>query len=74
MDVPLLDAAERFMLPRESNALTPPPLLDDPRCIPGIQYFSQALKSEDRAGYVLTVQQAQSVCREVSTRLVLEAA
>ncbi|NOJ95127.1 hypothetical protein HMI51_19570 [Corallococcus coralloides] len=38
----------------------------------------QALKSEDRAGYVLayadTVQQAQAVCREVSTRLVLETA
>ncbi|AFE05959.1 hypothetical protein COCOR_04680 [Corallococcus coralloides DSM 2259] len=38
----------------------------------------QALKSEDRAGYVLayadTAQQAQAVCREVSQRLVLETA
>jgi biotin carboxylase len=38
----------------------------------------QAMKSEDRAGYVLahgdTVEQAQAVCREVTQRLVLETA
>ncbi|QAT86012.1 long-chain-fatty-acid--CoA ligase [Corallococcus coralloides] len=46
MDVPLLDAAERFMLPRESNDLKPPPLLDDPRCIPA-QFRAQVARTPD---------------------------
>lgn len=46
MDVPLLDAAERFMLPRESNDLKPPSPLDDPRCIPA-QFRAQVARTPD---------------------------